>query len=662
MNGSADGDVGGTDGFEGFFDDAEDAEAEADDVDDADAEDADEDEDEDDDDVFKRGFARSMYDDLGTGFEDEDEDDARSRDLDDLIDYDDSDDDKTGGTFGDIDLIAGQEELDDVERDVPVEKSRHFVDEAGNLRGRALYVCQLNWWLRVKNMQTYPPSKKEIAELVERTGVAHEDILAWYDEQCERYENMSIAERAEYEADCARRQNRIDQLVAEDFAERSSTHFIEEDIFYDEADLMHEADMDEEPLTLAMERLDDALREDEEREYLEKTGKVMDEDEEDGLDESQLERIFQDGSKANPFLISPRQQSGGDWKMISSGESGADDDDGEWIVEGGWDSLPQHEAVSAFDGGSLSFVGVQNEEIASGQNLWLRERAINTRHLEPATEVPLDTIDRDPARHFGDTERVMHHTLKHDQVLQGTVVAVDLYHGALIDCGTEIDALLPINETDWMTMRDHVTIGMELEVKVSDLRNKWWRFRYPLEVMPTRQDLLLMIGRHPHPFGSPINIYAGESWEEACLDAGRKVVDDMIKESAASNRRKLSVYEMEMLETGDAADETSRAYAKKLEARLAGQGTGEDDDDEFDDDDDDELFDDDFLRLENEDLDEDEEDDDGDVDVEPTDEVSSDLRGGSVKIKDEFHDDDEEEAEYSSVDEDEEDEPYAGAR
>ena len=199
-----------------------------------------------------------------------------------------------------------------------------------------------------------------------------------------------------------------------------------------------------------------------------------------------------------------------------------------------------------------------------------------------------------------------------------------------------------------------------------------------MEVMPTRQDLLLMIGRHPHPFGSPINIYAGESWEEACLDAGRKVlapqkadesknlakkrVDDMIKESAASNRRKLSVYEMEMLETGDAADETSRAYAKKLEARLAGQGKGEDDDDEFDDDDDDELFDDDFLRLENEDLDEDEEDDDGDVDVEPTDEVSSDLRGGSVKIKDEFHDDDEEEAEYSSVDEDEEDEPYAGAR
>jgi len=675
----------------GDDEDAEDADADADaaegfyEDDDADDDDDegidDDDDDDDDDDVISGRFARSMYDDVGVGFDDdedaeyEDEEDAEE---DDSIDYD--DEDEGYGTFGDIDLIAGQVKLDEIERDVPVEKSRHFTDEDGNLRGRALYICQLNWWLRVKNMQTYPPSKKEIAELVERTGVAHEAILAWYDDQCEKYDAMSISDRAAYEADIARRQEKVERLVAEDFAERSmtTTVFLEEDIFYDEADLMSEYDMSREPLTLAMERLDDALREDEMQERLQETGKLTD-DEDDGLDDSQLQRIYQDGSSEHPFLINPKQSPGSDWRLVSRGAV-EDGDDVDWVGEGGWDALPQHEAVSAFDGGSLSFVGVQNEEIESGENVWMRERALNTRHLAEAREVPLDTVDRDPKRHFGDTSRIMHHTLKHDQVLKGTVVALDLYHGALIDCGTEIDALLPINESDWMTMRDHVTIGMELEVRVSDLRSKWWRFRYPLEVMPTRQDLLLMMGRHPHPFGSPINIYAGESWDEACIDAGRKVslrakgddqkqlakekLDAMIKESAASNKRKLSVYEIEMLESSDASDEASRALTKKLEARLAAQQRGEDVDDEFDDDDDDELFDDDLLPLANEDLDEDEDEDDIAANLDPVDEVSTDLRGGSVKIRDEFHDDDEEdEDDYAAVDDEEdEDEPYAGAR
>jgi hypothetical protein len=252
-----------------------------------DDEDEDEDEDDEDDGMDSVGmkFTRSMYDVDGEAAAAEDDDDAEEED--DGLDLDDDDDDDwdvvggvdARGSFGDIDLVAGQEELDDVERDVPIEQSRHFVDDGGGLRGRALYVCQLNWWLRVKKMQTYPPSRKEIAEMVERTGVAFEAIQTWYDDQCEAYSEMSLAEQAAYEADCARRQEKLEELVADDFQERSSTHFIEEDIFYDEADLMHESDMDEEPLTLAMEKLEDALKAEEEEVAGDEEG------DDDGLDE-----------------------------------------------------------------------------------------------------------------------------------------------------------------------------------------------------------------------------------------------------------------------------------------------------------------------------------------------------------------------------------------
>ena len=633
------------DGLEGFYDEDEDAR-------DADDDDEDEDEEEDEEeDVLAGGFARSMYDDddAGAGFvRDADEvaslfDDDDDDDL--LLDYDDyDDDDDDDDDFGVIDHIAREKkELGDenIKREVPKSASRHFTDEAGALRGRALYVCQLNWWLRVKNMQTYPPTRKEIAELSERTDVDEEHIVAWYDERCEEFNNMTVAEQARYEVDCARKQSKIDELVAEDFAERSATHFIEEDIFYDEGDLMSEMDMDEEPLTLAMERLDEALEEEEAQERME-TAQDKKDEEDEGLDESQLNRIHQDGSPEAPFLINPRRAQGdGNWRLVSRHDAEDDFDDDEWLSDGGWDALPQHEAVSAFDGASLSYVGVQNEEIESGQNTWMRERALNTRHLAEARETDVDSVDRDPTRHFGDVSRQMHHTIELDQVLKGKVVAMDLYHGALVDCGTEIDALLPINETDWMTMRDHITVGTELEVKVTDTRSKWWRFRYPLEVMPTRQDLLLMLGRHPHPFGSPINVYAGETWEEACLDAGRKVVprfkdddedkklskkeiEEMINRATAGGKRDLTQYEIDMLEAGVDDAGTNIEYTKRLEARLVSDA----DTDDYDDDED-ELFSDDVLPLANEDLDGDDDDDDDDDDYIDDDDNDDDEYAGA---------------------------------
>ena len=252
-------------------------------------------------------------------------------------------------------------------------------------------------------------------------------------------------------------------------------------------------------------------------------------------------------------------------------------------------------------------------------------------------------------------------------------MAMDLYHGALVDCGTEIDALIPINEIDWMTLRDHITIGTELEVKVTEIRSKWWRFRYPLEVLPTRQDLVHMIGRHPHPHGSPINVYAGEDWKEACRDAGRepteetewktvdpaeadreRYIEDFKRDSTPSELvGQLSEYEKEMLAAGVDDDGTNLSYTKALEARMSGEGEFEDEGD-----DDDELYDDDVDRLENEDLDENDDDDDDDSGA-PYDELSSDMRGGSMKIRDKFDDDEDDDEAYED---DDEDDGYPGAR
>ena len=633
-----------------------------------DDEDDDEDEDDEDDGMDSVGmkFTRSMYDVDGEAAAEEDEDAEEDDDDLDLDDDDDDDWDGVGGvdargSFGDIDLVAGQEELDDVERDVPIEQSRHFVDDSGGLRGRALYVCQLNWWLRVKKMQTYPPSRKEIAEMVERTGVAFEAIQTWYDDQCEAYSEMSLAEQAAYEADCARRQEKLEELVADDFQERSSTHFIEEDIFYDEADLMHESDMDEEPLTLAMEKLEDALKAEEEEVAGDEEG------DDDGLDENQIARIYQDGSESNPFLINPKQAvESGHWSIQDQVDSSHDSDDG-WLGEGGWDALPHHNAVSAVDGGSLAFVGVLNDEVGSGQTPWLRERALNTRGLKSAVETPSNEIDRDPKRHLGDLSRTMHNAIEIGQEFEATVVAMDLYHGALLDCGTEVDALLPICETDWVEVRDHISIGTTLTVKVTDIRPKWWRFRYPLEVMPTRQDLSLMIKRHPHMYGSPINIYAGETMEEACADAGREVrasgeetneanqrkeytIDDIKRMIAFSDRqeRKITEYERDLLEAGVDDERTNVKFTQSLEARLS----NDDDDEDAYDDEEDALFSEEVESLKSEDIDEDEDEDEEDV---VDDEVSVDMRGGSVKVRDEAEVDDDDDDDFSRDDDDDND-------
>jgi hypothetical protein len=169
-------------------------------------------------------------------------------------------------------------------------------------------------------------------------------------------------------------------------------------------------------------------------------------------------------------------------------------------------------------------------------------------------------------------------------------------------------------------------------------------------------------------YGSPINIYAGETMEEACADAGREVrasgeetnesnqrkeytIDDIKRMIALSDRqeRKLTEYERDLLEAGVDDERTNVKFTQSLEARLS------DDDDEEDayDEEEDELFSEEVESLKSEDIDEDEDEDEEDV---VDDEVSVDMRGGSVKVRDEAEvDDDDDDDDFSRDDDDDDD-------
>ena len=132
-----------------------------------------------------------------------------------------------------------------------------------------------------------------------------------------------------------------------------------------------------------------------------------------------------------------------------------------------------------------------------------------------------------------------------------------------------------------------------------------------------------------------------------------RYIEDFKRDSTPSELvGQLSEYEKEMLAAGVDDDGTNLSYTKALEARMSGEGEFEDEGD-----DDDELYDDDVDRLENEDLDENDDDDDDDSGA-PYDELSSDMRGGSMKIRDKFDDDEDDDEAY----EDDEGDGYPGAR
>ena len=115
-----------------------------------------------------------------------------------------------------------------------------------------------------------------------------------------------------------------------------------------------------------------------------------------------------------------------------------------------------------------------------------------------AEEVSSDGIQRDARKFVGDTSKTRLHDLKVGTELEGTIIAQELYHGALVDCGCEADGLITISETEWPGVRDKLFLGAKVRVKITAVHQKWWRFRFPIELSVVDPNVGHLITMHPH--------------------------------------------------------------------------------------------------------------------------------------------------------------------
>ena len=527
-----------------------------------------------------------------------------------------------------------------------------FLDERGNITGRALYVCITSFWLRVYyNLAQFELNASELDDITNRALVPKEKVSEWFEFARTNYNKLSAKESKEY-YDCEMvKLKKFEQLVDEDFQEAYRTNNgLRLQRYYGEVEGfaaaggfgMTKTDVENDPLYRAMVKFDELVES--ERVAKEEEERKKQEEENQTLDRDQLERIFQDGSAEHPYLLDRKaSETSGRWSTLETDfdqkltleknhpedptDTGDEDDGQEWLKDGGWEALPDHTAVDARDGSALKFVGVKHAEdpetgkVTSDWNeaydfsTWMYERPAN------ATKYPvLDSIDqnellhlnktqmpsaaemqtyesarklvagddRNADRRIGEPDRKMLTRLEVGETLKAKVKSLDLYHGALVDCGTEIDGLIPIAEADIPRARVFLAVGSELEVKVSRVHAKFWRIRFPLEVMPVEQKILDELKNgHPHDYDNPpINIYQGESDEFAFLDAGRDIRSAEAI-AIATKRREEALEKRRMLERRDKS--SMKRYEKAAKrATLASQAKPSSEE-EDDDDDDDEM-------------------------------------------------------------------------
>ena len=560
--------------------------------------------------------------------------------------------------MGLVDARLDDEEEEELTKDADGEESdvtvpeafehETFLDERGNITGRALYVCVTSFWLRVYyNLAQFELNASELDDIANRALVPKEKVSEWFEFARTNYNNLSAVESKEY-YDCEMAKlKKFEQLVDEDFQEAYRTNNgLRLQRYYGEVEGfaaaggfgMTRTDVENDPLYRAMVRFDELAEK--ERIEKEEEERRKREEEDQTLDRDQLERIFQDGSAEHPYLLDRKaSETSGHWKTLKTDfdekltleknypedptDIGDDDDGEEWLKDGGWEVLPDHTAVDARDGSALKFVGVKHAEdpetgkVTSDWNeaydfsTWMYERPANATkypvldpidqndllHLNKNQMPSADEMqmyesarklvagdDRNADRRIGEPDRKMLTRLEVGETLKAKVVSLDLYHGALVDCGTEIDGLIPIAEADIPRARVFLAVGSELEVKVSRIHSKFWRIRFPLEVMPVEQKILdVLKNGHPHDYDNPpINIYQGESDEFAFLDAGRDIRSAEAI-AVATKRREEALEKRRMLERRDKS--SMKRYEKAAKrATLASQAKkiDEDEDDEDD--------------------------------------------------------------------------------
>ena len=469
-------------------------------------------------------------------------------DDDDSFDLDGDGDDDDDFDFGDIDRLAADEMAkkavvenkaggvagDGEDGDGGEEEPRVWdimnpgdsdVKEHG-LSGRPLYVCQSIWWLRLSQLKTYAPVDEEVRDIARRSGLSVARVDQWFADMLDEYDNMSLADRASYNIECEAKLAKLEQLTQK-LVEENPDAFIGRDddavnmtapwnedgkLTYEEAEMATFND----PLFINMTKLPKVMA-------AEAKAAREEKEVEEGLDDDAIARIPQDGSKEMPYLINPYTGSkSGAWSVLKPmGPPDDFDTQTGWIDGGGWDALPDHEVVSAVDGGALRFVGVNNDQMLPAE-MWKLDRPHNRDSLVVGEEIDTTTIVREAVRHIGDQSRVKLHHLEIGQELEGTIVALELYHGALVDCGCETDGLITISENDWPAVSQALDIGTKVRVKVSAVHQKYWRFRFPIELTVLEPAVGHLIKEHPHQT-PPINIYRGETEQYANWDAGRSM-------------------------------------------------------------------------------------------------------------------------------------------
>ena len=94
-----------------------------------------------------------------------------------------------------------------------------FLDERGNITGRALYVCITSFWLRVYyNLAQFELNASELDDIANRALVPKEKVSEWFEFARTNYNKLSAKESKEY-YDCEMvKLKKFEQLVDEDFS------------------------------------------------------------------------------------------------------------------------------------------------------------------------------------------------------------------------------------------------------------------------------------------------------------------------------------------------------------------------------------------------------------------------------------------------------------
>lgn len=127
------------------------------------------------------------------------------------------------------------------------------------------------------------------------------------------------------------------------------------------------------------------------------------------------------------------------------------------------------------------FQAVRDETISQeDMDYWFTENQddiIEERFLKPLEEIP--NTDFTVRNEDWDSENI--DTLRVGDVRTAEIIGIHLYHGAVIDLGTQYHGIIPVNESQWPNLNDTLTLEKQVRVRVHAVRNANF-FRFPVQL------------------------------------------------------------------------------------------------------------------------------------------------------------------------------------